>query len=133
MKQNATNFHTMRRAFIMMPNELWVAPKNMDITHEQMLRNHGIAANEISRILKEVPRGYFMNNEIVIYQGHDISPNAIWCLDLGGYQIARSFIPNLRREFAVNDNTRVWMGVRVGKIGSVWETLYPTTIGAMTR
>lgn len=131
--KNATNFHTIRRAFIMMPDGLWVVRKNMDVSHEQMLRVRGIAADEISRIMTEVPRGYFMNNEIVVYQGYDMTPNAIWCLDLGGYQIMRSFIPNLRREFAVNDDTRVWMGVRVGKIGSVWETLYPTTIGALSR
>ena len=129
----ARNFHTTRRAFIMMPNGLLVAPKNTDISHEQILKNRGVASDEVSRIMAKVPRGYFMNNEIVVYQGYDMTPGAIWCLDLGGYQIARSYIPNLRREFSINDNTRVWMGVRVGKIGTVWETLYPTTIGALSR
>ena len=131
--KNATNFHAVRRAFIMMPNGLLVVPKNMDISHNDMLRNLGFAADEVARIMNEVPRGYFMNNEIVVYQGYDMTPGAVWCLNLGGYQVMRSFISDLRREFAATDNTCIWMGVRVGKIGSVWETLYPTTIGALTR
>ena len=131
--KNATNFHNLRRAFIMMPNRLLVAQKNMDISHNDMLKSLDISPNEVARIMKEVPRGYFMNGEIVVYQGFDMTPGAVWCLDLGGYQVMRSFVPDLRREFSANDDTRVWMGVRVGEIGTIWEKLYPTTIRNLGR
>ena len=130
----ARNFHVDRRIFIMMPwLALMVAPKNMDITHEQMLQNYGISDQDIQKLLVMVPRGYFMNSELVIYQGCDMTPGAIWCVAPYNYNFLRCFVPDLRREFGVTNDTCVWMGVRVGKIGSVWETLYPTTIGALSR
>ena len=118
----------------MMPDgNLLIAPKNSDLSHEQMLSNIGMACNEIPKFMVDVPRGYFMDGELCVYQGFDMTPGAIWCISIKGYNIVRNFIPKLRQEFAVTDNTNLYLGVRVGNVGTIWEKLYKTTVGTFMR
>ena len=129
--KSAYSFHTVRRAFIMMPGgTLLVAPENTDISHQQMFQNQGIASDEIQKSLMSIPRGYFMDGEICVYQGADMTPGAIWRLPVENYNILRGFIPKLCKEFSTDDDTNLYLGVRVGEIGTVWEKLYKTTIGS---
>ena len=132
--RSAHTFHTNRRAFIMMPNgDLLIAPESSELSHEQMLKNTGMNANELLKFLADVPRGYFMNRELCIYQGFDMTVGAIWKIKSENYDIVRAFIPRLCKEFSVDDNTNLYLGVRVGEIGAIWEKLYKTTIGAFMR
>ncbi len=134
MVSRTYEFHNLRRAFIMMPDgNLLIAPKNSDLSHEQMLSNIGMACNEIPKFMVDVPRGYFMDGELCVYQGFDMTPGAIWCISIKGYNIVRNFIPKLRQEFAVTDNTNLYLGVRVGNVGTIWEKLYKTTVGTFMR
>lgn len=129
--KSAYSFHTVRRAFIMMPGgTLLVAPENTDVSHQQMFQNQGIASDEIQKSLMSIPRGYFMDGEICVYQGADMTPGAIWRLPVENYNILRGFIPKLCKEFSTDDDTNLYLGVRVGEIGTVWEKLYKTTIGS---
>ena len=134
MISNAYDFHQLRRAFIMMPDgHLLVAPKNTDLSHEQMLNNIGMVGEDVPKFLTTIPRGYFMNGELCVYQGFDMTPGAIWRVPIESYDIVRQFIPKLHREFAITDNTNLYLGVRVGKVGTIWDKLYKTTIGAFMR
>ena len=134
MASNAYDFHIVRRAFIMMPDgNLLVAPKNTDLSHEQMLNNMGMGRDDIPKFLTTVPRGYFMNGELCVYQGFDMTPGAIWRVPVESYNIVRAFIPKLCQEFPITDDTNLYLGVRVGKVGTIWEKLYKTTIGAFVR
>ena len=71
-----------------------------------------------------------MDGEICVYQGADMTPGAIWRLPVENYNILRGFIPKLCKEFSTDDDTNLYLGVRVGEIGTVWEKLYKTTIGS---
>lgn len=127
----ADNFHTKRIAFIMMPDgRFLIAPKNSKMSHEQMLINIGMPVGDIKRLLMNIPRGYFMNAELCIYQGTDMTPGAIWQLAPENYDVVRSYVPKFQQDFLVNDDTNLYLGVRVGKIGDVWDRLYKTTMGA---
>ena len=133
-KHPAYNFHVKRIAFIMMPDGcLLTAPKNSELSHEQMLINLGMSVDDIQKLMIKIPRGYFMNSELCIYQGTDMTFGTIWCVHPENYNIVRSYLPKLRQEFLVDDNTNLYLGVRVGNIGDVWEKLYKTTIGAFMR
>lgn len=132
--ESAYSFHTVRRAFIMMPGgALLIAPANTDISHQQMFQTQGIPSEDIPKFLMTVPRGYCMNGEICVYQGADMTPGAIWQLPVENYNIVRGFIPKLCKEFVLGDDANLYLGVRVGKIGAVWEKLYKTTIGSFMR
>lgn len=132
--KSAYSFHTVRRAFIMMPGgALLIAPANTDISHHQMFQTQGITSDDIQNFLMTVPRGYFMDGEICVYQGADMTPGAIWQLPVENYSIVRGFVPELKRSFEINDNTNLYLGVRVGEIGTVWEKLYKTTIGSFVH
>ena len=132
--KSAYSFHTVRRAFIMMPGgALLIAPENTDISHQQMFQNQGIAPDDIPKFLMTIPRGYFMDGELCIYQGADMIPGAIWRLPVENYNIVREFVPQLKSNFGIDDNNNLYLGVRVGEIGTVWQTLYKTTVGAFMR
>ncbi len=132
--KSAYSFHTVRRAFIMMPGgALLIAPENTDISHRQMFQNQGIASNDIPKFLMTIPRGYFMDGELCIYQGADMTPGAIWRLEAKNYDTVRAFMPQLKGNFGIDDNANLYLGVRVGEIGTVWEKLYKTTVGAFMR
>ena len=120
MQNSAKDFHVLRRIFIMMPDgRFLLGPENIDITHEQMLMNAGVASKDVQMLLVTVPRGYFMNHEICIYQGFDMTPGTIWKLSPDNYGVVRRFIPRLCQEFALNEESCVWTGVRVGVVGKV--------------
>ena len=132
--KSAYSFHTVRRAFIMMPGgALLIAPENTDISHQQMFQNQGIAPDDIPKFLMTIPRGYFMDGELCIYQGADMIPGAIWRLPVENYNIVREFVPQLKSNFGIDDNNNLYLGVRVGEIGTVWQKLYKTTVGAFMR
>jgi hypothetical protein len=118
----------------MMPGgTLLIAPTNTDISHQQMFQDQGIASDDITKFLMTVPRGYFMDGEICVYQGADMTPGAIWRLPVENYNIVRTFMPQLQCNFEIDDSTNLYLGVRVGEIGTVWQKLYKTTIGAFMR
>ena len=124
MTEKTTVFHTKRRAFIIMPDVgLLVAPKKFDISHKQMLENMGLSTTNILKFLTICPRGYFMDGELCIYQGYDMTPGAKWALTDDGKKIVQQYSADLRVIFNLNDQTCVYTGVIVGKIGDVWKKI----------
>ena len=124
MMEKATNFHTKRRAFMIMPDiGLIIAPKNVDVSHEQMLKNMGFSTADVLNFLAIYPRGYFMNGELCVYQGYDMTPGAKWVLTNDGEKIVQQYIADLRAIFNLNDKTQVYTGVIVGEIGEVWKKI----------
>ena len=124
MTEKTTVFHTKRRAFIIMPDVgLLVAPKKFDISHKQMLENMGLSTTSVLNFLTICPRGYFMDGVLCIYQGYDMTPGAKWALTDDGKKIVQQYSADLRVIFNLNDQTCVYTGVIVGKIGDVWKKI----------
>ena len=120
MTQQAANFHTKRRAFIILSDiGLLVAPKDYNISHEQMLEKLGLSQDDILKLMTIHPRGYFMDGELCIYQGYDMTLETKWQLTADGRKVVQKYIEDLRRIFSLNDNTPVYLGVIVGQIGDV--------------
>ena len=124
MTEKAAIFHTKRRAFIILSDiGLLVAPRNYNISHEQMLKKLGLSQDDILNFLTIYPRGYFMDGELCIYQGYDMTPGAKWVLTNDGKKIVQQYITDLRAIFNLNDKTQVYTGVIVGEIGEVWKKI----------
>lgn len=124
MTEKTTVFHTKRRAFIIMPDVgLLIAPKKFDISHEKMLKNMGLSTTSVLNFLTICPRGYFMDGELCIYQGYDMTQGAKWQLTAEGCKIVQQYITDLRVIFNLNDQTCVYTGVIVEKIGNVWKKI----------
>lgn len=132
MPNSATDFHTTRRAFIIMPDVgLTVAPNGFSGGHMEMLIN--LHYPRIRYAMDNFPRGYFMNGELCIYTGHDMTPGAVW--EIRAEQMAKVIktVPDFRRVFNAADETPVYLGVRVGKIGDVWEKIRKTNIKTLEK
>lgn len=132
MPNSATDFHTTRRAFIIMPDVgLTVAPNGFPGGHMEMLIN--LHYPRIRYAMDNFPRGYFMNGELCIYTGHDMTPGAVWEIRAEQMATVIKTVPDFRRVFGVNDETLVYLGVRVGEIGDVWEKIRRTTIKMLEK
>ena len=127
------DFHKSRRAFIIMHHDsflynpgLLVAPKNTDISHEQMLTCVNFHGRELQDFLMKSPRGYCMNGELCVYQGFS---GKTWELTESNYKIVQQYMPDLCALFNLNNDSNLYLGVIVGRVGDVWERINKTTIG----
>jgi len=132
MPDSATDFHTNRRAFIIMPDTgLTVAPNGFSGGHtEFIMRLH---YPRVRYAMDNFPRGYYMNGEICVYTGHDMTPGAVWEIRAEQMATVIKTVPDFRRMFGVGDDTAVYLGVRVGKIGDVWEKIRKTNIKTLEK
>ncbi|MBO7508801.1 MAG: hypothetical protein J6T57_00805 [Alphaproteobacteria bacterium] len=134
MAGQSEKFHTNRRAFIMWPGrELIVSSVGCDISHNQMFSNLGVAPSDVPRFMEIIPRGYFMDGEVCVYQGYDMTPGAVWEITPAGAMIVHDFLPALCHEFKLNCDTNLYLGVRVGVVGQVWDKIRKTKIGDFSR
>ena len=85
--------------------------------------DHPLTQDDILKFLTICPRGYFMDGELCIYQGYDMTPGAKWALTDDGKKIVQQYVADLRAIFNLNDETRVYTGVIVGEIGEVWKKI----------
>ena len=132
MPNSATDFHTTRRAFIIMPNTgLTVAPANFSGGHTEFLMR--LHYPHVRYAMDNFPRGYYMNGELCFYQGHDMTPGTIWRISNENIGVIRANIPYFRRIFSVQDETLVYLGVRVGEVGDTWEKIHKTTIKMLEK
>lgn len=126
------SFHTTRRAFILMPSGLLVAPANINLSHQDMFTKMGLSFAQTTHYLSDTPRGYYMTGELCLYQGALLN-HKTWELKQKNYTLVQQYMPDLRALFNLNDNSNMYLGVRVGKVGDVWEKINKTTIGEFMR
>lgn len=132
MNAGEKNFHADRRAFIIMPDTgLTVAPVGFSGGHTELLVK--LHYPRLRYAMDNFPRGYFMNDELCIYTGHDMTPGAVWEIKEKDMDVVKKSIPDFRRVFSVNDATPVYLGVRVGEIGQIWEKIRRTTIKMLEK
>lgn len=132
MPDSATDFHTNRRAFIIMPDTgLTVAPNGFSGGHTEFLMR--LHYPRVRYAMDNFPRGYYMNGEICVYSGHDMTPGAVWEIRAEQMATVVKTVPDFRRMFDATDDTPVYLGVRVGKIGDVWEKIRKTNIKMLEK
>lgn len=124
MQINALNFHQNRRAFVIIPNVgiIW-AEKGSSLSHIEILAAVGIPEDKRNIIIEKFPRGYFYNNTLVFYQGLEVKEGECWQLSKENIPYVRAVFSDIRKILPLNAETKVFLGVRRGKIGDVWEQL----------
>lgn len=135
VKNSEQSFHINRRAFIIMPNGtgLVLGPQNADISHKQMFENLGFDATLVQHCLQTYPRGYFMNDELCIYQGCDMTPGKKWELTAQNYTVVQQYMPQLTDVFNLHNDTNLYLGGLVGDVGTIWKKINKTTIADFMR
>ena len=122
-------YHQKRRAFIIVPQVgIIVAQKGSIMSHEEILQSLGISKEKIKNIIKDNPRGYFMDNTLVLYQGDDIKEGECWELKAENYKIVAENFADMKKLFDLNLDTPVYLGVKQGKLGEVWEKIHQVPI-----
>lgn len=74
-------------------------------------------------MIANYPRGYFLNNKLVIYQLDDVAEGEYWELKPENYFYVRKYFPDLKRIFHLNAKTKFFLGVIRGKEGDIWPTI----------
>lgn len=110
---------------------LVVAPVGFSGGHTELLVK--LHYPRLRYAMENFPRGYFMDDELCVYTGHDMTPGAVWEIKDDNMETVRSAIPDFRRVFNVKDETPVYLGVRVGEIGKIWEKIRCTTIKTLEK
>lgn len=110
--------------FLIIPETgLVVAKFGLNISHEQILKNLNISKEQIDHIINKYPRGYYLDNTIVLYQGNDLTPGKKLELKPESYKIVSDFYNDLKKIFSLNTRTRFYGGLLVGIPGTQWQNI----------
>ncbi|MCM1324517.1 MAG: hypothetical protein NC218_10370 [Acetobacter sp.] len=116
------NYHKKRRAFIILPKAgiLWAEPGSI-LTHREILLTAGISTTKIEKIIKNCPRGYYLDNTLILYQGDVIKAGEKWELQPDNFPVVKKVFADLENILALNAETKIFLGVKCGILGTVWE------------
>ncbi|MDR1025828.1 MAG: hypothetical protein LBL47_00360 [Lactobacillus sp.] len=119
-------YHLKRRSFVILPEAgLLVAKLGTSFSHTDLLKACGISDKDCQRIIDNNPRGYFMNNNLVIYQGDNVEEGSDWLLSEANQHMVKTFWKDLKSVFPINKQTKIFFGVHRGKPGELWPTTNP--------
>ena len=124
MNQEVEKYHSQRRAFIIIPNAgLILGEKGIPFSHREILSSCGFNLEQISFILENYPRGYFLNNKLVLYQSDDVKEGDSWKLKKENFPLVEKYYPDLKKIFDITPETQIFLGVYRGKEGEIWPTI----------
>lgn len=129
MNQTVINYHKQRRPFIIIPETgLILGETGQPFSHREILSRCGLDDEQVKYVLENYPRGYFLDNKLVIYQREDVEEGSCWELKPENYFYVRKYFPDLKRIFGITRKTRIFLGVLRGKEGELWPTINETGI-----
>lgn len=124
MNPSVKAYHEKRRAFIIIPEVgLILGESGQPFSHRDILTNLGLDKEQITHVLQNYPRGYFLDNKLVVYQSDDIKENESWELKPENYFYVRKYFQDLKNLFRITAKTKIFLGVRRGKEGDIWPTI----------
>lgn len=122
MNEDVINYHKKRRPFIIIPQTgIVFGEYGQPYAHSEILSRLGLNEEQVKQVIETCPRGYFLDNNLVLYQGDDVKEGENWELKPENFDNVRIFYSDLRKIFAINDETRIFLGVKRGKIGDIWD------------
>lgn len=129
MKDEVKQYHQRRRAFVIIPQVgIIVAQKGSIMSHEEILQSLGMPQEKVNEAIKNNPRGYFMDNTLVLYQGADIKENECWELKEENYKTVAEYFADIQKLFNINKDTQCYLGVKRGELGAIWERVHQVPI-----
>ena len=124
MNKALTDYHSKRRPFIIIPEiGLILGECGQPYSHNEILSRLGLNEEQVKYIIANYPRGYFLDNKLVIYQLDDVSEGTCWELKPENYFYVRKYFPDLKQIFRINKKTKIFLGVLCGKEGEIWPTI----------
>lgn len=115
-------YHKRRRAFIILPKVgLILSEFGSILSHEEILAHAGISSVNIAKIIQNYPRGYYLDNVLTLYQGGKIKVGETWELHPKNFSAVQKVFPDLERILGLNAETKIYLGVKCGVLGAVWE------------
>lgn len=129
MQDKVKIYHQKRRAFIIVPEVgIILAQKGTIMSHTEILQSLGLPKERVIHIIQNNPRGYFMDNTLVIYQGDSIKEGECWELQQENYSVVAENFADMEHMFSINKDTQIYLGVKRGKLGEVWEKVHPVSV-----
>lgn len=126
MNHDISNYHTQRRPFIILPEvEIIIGELGMPYSHSEILAHLGLNEAQVKNIINNYPRGYFLNNKLVLYQLDNVEEGQCWELKPENYEVVRKYFVDLQNIYQMNAETKIFLGVKRGKLGEIWETVHP--------
>lgn len=114
--------HMSRRPFVIVPEVgILLGQKDLEHSHVEMLLGLGLKKDKVQEIIDNYPRGFFMDNRLVIYQGDNVVEGCNWELNEENFDLVRKFFADLKNIFPFDSNTKIFLGVKCGELGTVWE------------
>lgn len=127
MNEAVINYHRQRRPFILIPHiGIILGASGQPFAHAELLHHVGLDEKRVREIIDSCPRGYFLNNNLVLYQGDNVAEGSSWELQEENFPIVREFFGDLKKIFNFNDRTKFYLGVKRGKIGEIWPLIKET-------
>lgn len=124
MNQSVKAYHKKRRAFIIIPEVgLILGESGQPSSHRDILANLGLDNEQTSHVLQNYPRGYFLDNNLVIYQSNDDIKQESWELKPENYFYVRKYFQDLKNLFRITAKTKIFLGVKCAKEGEIWPTI----------
>lgn len=124
MKENEIAFHKARRPFIIFPESgVLLGELATTKSHNDILVSMGLDTKYIKYIIKNFPRGYFKDNDLVLYQDDNFVEGNILKVDSKNIPVIKKYIYDFEKLFNIDEKTNIYLGLRVGKIGDVWDKI----------
>lgn len=124
MSRTVKEYHLKRRPFIIFPETgLILGESGLPYSHNEILSRLGLDNERIKYVIENYPRGYFLDNKLVIYQLNNVPEGTCWELKPENNFYVRKYFPDLKQIFGINTKTRIFLGVLRGKEGEIWPTV----------
>lgn len=124
MSQAVKEYHQKRRPFIIIPETgLILGECGQPYSHNEILARLGLDEEQVKHVIENYPRGYFLDNKLVMYQQDNVAEGSCWELKPENYFYVRKYFPDLKQIFGINKKTKIFLGVLRGKEGEIWPTI----------
>lgn len=103
-------------------------------SHIDMLKGMGFSDEQIDTIIRHVPRGYYKDGFVAVYQEYDIH-NIGYVLEVKPENEAavKEGLADLKTLLNLTNDVDVYYGVKVGEIGTVWELQRKNKLGDILK
>ena len=105
MNEAIIDYHERRRPFVIIPEIGIIFSRSGNaFAHNELLQNCGFSEERVHEIIENFPRGYFLDNRLVVYQGENVAEGESWTLRPENYKFVCSFYSDLCRIFKLQRN-----------------------------
>lgn len=113
-KDESRDFHSRRRAFVILDNKLRFIPKGSTMSHFEFCQNKfpNLSRDDFNKIT----RGYFLDGDLVFYKDNFIYDNDV-------INEALAFVKEIKNILSL-ETAKIYFGLIVGRPGEDWPKDY---------